>query len=168
MKYNEKIFYIFDRVLIGITIFLFIVLLSLMTTQIILRYIFHTPIRGVIIYSNLIFTWLAYLGCAFVARDDSQLRVEYFIEKFPNKIITILNAIYKLCPLFILLLLCKPIYKFYEFQHGITVAGVGFPVLYFTYAFVVGFALIAIYTLKNKDLDIENIFKNNDLKKSKQ
>jgi TRAP-type C4-dicarboxylate transport system permease small subunit len=109
---------------------------------------------------------LAYLGCAFVSRDNSHLRVEYFIDRFPNKIVVILNSIYKLCPLFVLLLLCRPIYKFYDFQNGITVAGVGFPVLYFTYAFIVGFALIAIYTLKNSDFDIENIFKDTDFKKS--
>ncbi len=147
-----------DRILVAITISLFIILISLMTTQIILRYVFHEPIRGVIIYSNLLFTWLAYLGCAFVARDDSQLRVEYFIDKFPKPIIKILNAVYKFCPLLVLILLSQPIYRFYEFQRGITVAGVGFPVLYFTYAFLVGFSLIAIYTLIKSDQDIENIF----------
>ncbi len=154
----EKIIFVVDRILVAITVTLFIVLISLMTTQIILRYIFHAPIRGVIIYSNLLFTWLAYLGCAFVARDNSHLRVEYFIDMFPDKIINILNGIYKICPLLVLVLLSKPIYKFYEFQQGITVAGVGFPVLFFTYAFVIGFTLIAIYTLIKTDADIETIF----------
>ncbi len=168
MNYTKKIIFVIDRILVAITISLFIILISLMTTQIILRYVFHAPIRGVIIYSNLIFTWLAYLGCAFVARDNSHLRVEFFIEKFPNKIINILNAVYKLCPLFVLILLSKHIYKFYEFQHGITVAGVGFPVLYFTYAFVVGFTLIAVYTLIKTDYVIESIFMDNDSKKSNQ
>ena len=168
MNYTEKIIFVIDRILVAITISLFIILISLMTTQIILRYVFHTPIRGVIIYSNLLFTWLAYLGCAFVSRDKSHLRVEYFIEKFPEKIINILNTVYKLCPLFILILLSKHIYKFFEFQHGITVAGVGFSVLYFTYAFVVGFTLIAVYTLIKTDSDIESIFMDNDAKKSDQ
>ena len=158
----KKTFFIIDRILIIVTIFLFIILLGLMTTQIMLRYVFHEPIRGVIIYSNLLFTWLAYLGCAFVARDNSHLRVEFFIEKFPHKIINILNVVYKLCPLFVLILLAKPIYKFYEFQRGISVAGVGFPVSYFTYAFVVGFSLIAIYTLIKTDSDIESIFMDKD------
>lgn len=162
----KKTFFIIDRILISVTISLFIILLGLMTTQIMLRYVFHVPFRGVIIYSNLIFTWLAYLGCAFVARDNSHLRVEYFIDKFPNKIKIILNTVYKLCPLFILILLSKPICQFYEFQRGITVAGAGFSVLYFTYAFVVGFTLIAIYTLIKTDSDIESIFMNNDNKKS--
>jgi TRAP-type C4-dicarboxylate transport system permease small subunit len=130
-----------------------------MTTQIILRYVFNAPIRGVIIYSNLIFTWLAYLGCAFVARDNSNLKVDYFIEKFPLKIRSTLNTIYNLCPLFILILLSKPIYNFFEFQRGIIVAGVSFPVLFFTYAFIVGFTLIAIYTLIKPDSDIESIIK---------
>ena len=165
MNYISRIIFVIDRILVIITIFLFIFLLGLMTTQIILRYIFHTPIRGVIIYSNLIFTWLAYLGCAFVARDNSHLRVEYFIEKFPNKIIVILNTIYKFCPLIVLVLVSKPMYKFYEFQKGITVAGVGFPVLYFTYAFVVGFVLIVIYTLIKTDYDIENIFMEKGVRK---
>ena len=168
MNYTKKIIFVIDRILVAITISLFIILISLMTTQIILRYVFHAPIRGVIIYSNLIFTWLAYLGCAFVARDNSHLRVEYFIEKFPNKIIIILNAVYKLCPLFVLILLSKHIYKFYEFQRGINVAGVGFPVLYFTYAFVVGFTLIAVYTLIKTDSVIESIFMDNESKKSNQ
>ncbi|MBC8441708.1 MAG: TRAP transporter small permease [Deltaproteobacteria bacterium] len=158
----KKTFFIIDRILIIVTISLFIILLGLMTTQVMLRYVFHTPIRGVIIYSNLLFTWLAYLGCAFVARDNSHLRVEFFIEKLPEKIIIILNAVYRLCPLFVLILLSKPIYKFYEFQRGITVAGAGFPVSYFTYAFVVGFSLIAIYTLIKTDSDIESIFMEND------
>ena len=162
----KKTFFIIDRILISVTISLFIILLGLMTTQIMLRYVFHVPFRGVIIYSNLIFTWLAYLGCAFVARDNSHLRVEYFIDKFPNKIKIILNTVYKLCPLFILILLSKPICQFYEFQRGITVAGAGFSVLYFTYAFVVGFTLIAIYTLIKTDSDIESIFMDNDNKKS--
>jgi TRAP-type C4-dicarboxylate transport system permease small subunit len=164
MNYTKKIIFVIDRILVAITLSLFIILISLMTTQIILRYVFHAPIRGVIIYSNLLFTWLAYLGCAFVSRDNSHLRVEYFIEKFPEKIITILNTVYKLCPLFILILLSKHIYKFYEFQYGITVAGDGFPVLYFTYAFVVGFTLIAVYTLIKTDSDIESMFMNNDAK----
>ena len=168
MNYTEKIIFVIDRILVAITISLFIILISLMTTQIILRYVFHTPIRGVIIYSNLLFTWLAYLGCAFVSRDKSHLRVEYFIEKFPEKIINILNTVYKLCPLFILILLSKHIYKFFEFQQGITVAGVGFSVLYFTYAFLVGFTLIAVYTLIKTDSDIESIFMDNDAKKSDQ
>ena len=60
-----------------------------------------------------------------------------------------------------LILLSKPIYEFYDFQRGITVAGVDFPVLYFTYAFVVGFTLIAFYTLIKTDSDIETIFADN-------
>ena len=76
----------------------------------------------------------------------------------------ILNTIYKFCPLLFLVLLSKPIFDFYEFQQGINVAGVGFSVLYFTYAFVVGFTLLAVYTLVKKDTDIESIFKNNDEK----
>jgi len=158
----KKIFFVIDRILIAITLSLFLFLLGLMTTQIILRYVFNAPIRGVIIYSNLIFTWLAYLGCAFVSRDNSHLRVDYFIEKFPYKIKILLNTIYKLCPLFVLILLSIPIYNFYEFQRGIIVAGVGFSVLYFTYAFVVGFTLIAIYTIVKTDSDIESIFMDNE------
>lgn len=158
MNYIGKIIFVIDRFLVAITITLFIILISLMTSQIILRYVFHSPIRGVIIYSNLLFTWLAYLGCAFVSRDNNHLRVEYFIDKFPNQIIKILNFIYNICPLLVLVLLSKHIYKFYEFQRDITVAGVGFPVLYFTYAFVVGFTLITIYTLIKTDSEIENIF----------
>jgi len=158
MNTLEKIIFVIDRFLVAITIILFLILISLMTTQIILRYVFHSPIRGVIIYSNLLFTWLAYLGCAFVARDNSHLTVEYFIDKFPVRMQNILNAIYKICPLLVLVLLSKHIFKFYEFQRGITVAGVGFPVLYFTYAFVVGFTLIAFYTLIKTDFEIENIF----------
>ena len=154
----KNLFELIDKLLVFISIALFIVLISLMSTQILLRYVFHSPIRGVIIYSNLIFTWLAYLGCAFVARDNCHLRVEYFIDKFPNKIVSILNAIYKFLPLGFLIILIKPIIKFHEFQKGITVAGVGFPVLYFTYAFIVGFSLIAIYTIINSGSDIENIF----------
>lgn len=154
----NKIFSFIDKILIASTLSLFIFLLGLMTTQIILRYVFHAPIRGVIIYSNLIFTWLAYLGCAFVARDNSDLRVEFFIDKFPEKMKLILNTFYKLCPLLVLIILSKPIYSFYEFQRGIKVAGVGFPVLYFTYAFVVGFILIAVYTLVKTEFDIESIF----------
>ena len=168
MKFYKIFFYYIDRILVFITISLFIILISLMTTQIILRYVFHAPIRGVIIYSNLLFTWLAYLGCAFVARDNSDLKVEYFIEKLPNKVKNILNIVYKFCPLIILFILSKPIYKFYDFQRGITVAGVGFPVLYFTYAFVVGFTLIAIYTLKKADFDIESIFINSQPEISNQ
>lgn len=160
----KKTFLIIDRILVITTISLFIFLLGLMTTQIILRYVFNAPIRGVIIYSNLIFTWLAYLGCAFVARDNSHLKVEYFIEKFPEKMKIILNTIYKFCPLLFLVLLSKPIFDFYEFQQGINVAGVGFSVLYFTYAFVVGFTLLAVYTLVKTDTDIESIFKDNDEK----
>lgn len=165
MNSNNKIILVIDRILIAVTLFLFILLLGLMSTQILLRYVFGAPIRGVIIYSNLIFTWLAYLGCAFVSRDRNHLTVDYFIKKFPNKIIIILNTVYKLCPLFILILLSKPIYNFYEFQRGITVAGVEFPVLYFTYSFVVGFTLIAIYTLIKTDSDIESIFTDNDEEK---
>ena len=164
----KKSFSIFDRILVAITLSLLIFLIGLMTAQIILRYVFHAPIRGVITYSNLIFSWLAYLSCVFVARDNSHLRVEFFIEKFPSKIRVILNFIFKLCPLFILLLLSKPIYHFYEFQRGIIVAGVGFSVLYFTYSFVIGFTLMAIYTLIKTDSDIESIFIDNDEKDSIQ
>lgn len=164
----EKLFFVIDRLLIAITLSLFILLLGLMTTQIILRYIFNSPIRGVIIYSNFIFTWLAYLGCAFVARDKCDLKVDYFIEKFPIKIVVILNTIYKLCPLALLILLAKPIYNFYEFQRGIIVAGVGFSVSYFTYAFVIGFSLIAIYSLIRPNSDIESLFMANSKKKLNQ
>lgn len=158
MNYMDKIILVIDRILIAVTIVLFISLLCIMSAQILLRYVFDAPIRGVIIYSNLIFTWLAYLGCAFVARDNSHLKVEFFIDKFPARIRNLLNVIYKFCPLAVLLLLSKPVYNFYEFQHGITVAGVGFPVLYFTYAFVVGFVLVAVYTLVKTGSNIESIF----------
>ena len=164
----KKLFFVIDRILIAITIFLFIFLIGLMTAQIILRYVFHTPISGVIIYSNLIFSWLTYLGCAFVARDNGHLKVEYFIDKFPYRIKFFLNTVYKLCPLIILILLSKSIYKFYEFQTGIIVAGVGFSVLYFTYSFVVGFALIAIYNLIKSNSDIESILMDDDEKKQNQ
>lgn len=161
MSYNKSGILFFDKILVVICLCLFIMLISLVTTQIILRYIFHAPIQGAIIYSNFIFTWLTYLGCTFVARDNEDLRVDYFINKFPNRIRTTLYWLYRLCPLLILILLSKPIYKFYEFQKGINVAGVGIPVLYFTYAFIVGFTLIAIYSFINTGSRIESIFKEN-------
>jgi len=163
-----KIISYIDKFLIFTTILLFVVLLAIMTAQIMLRYIFGTPIRGIIIYSNLIFTWLSYLGCVFVSRDNEHLKVEYFINKFPEKLQNILQFIYKICPIVVFIFLFKSILNFFEFQAGIDVAGVGFSVLYFTYAFVVGFLLMAIYSLVKSDSLIESIFTKDNKKESKK
>jgi len=162
----SKLLSYIDKLLIFATILLFIILLSLMTSEITLRYIFSKPIKSVIIYASFLFTWLAYLGCAFVSRDNEHLKVEYFINKFPPKIQDILNFIYKLTPLVMFIFLFKPTLNFFEFQYGIKVAGTNFSALYLTFAFVTGFLLMAIYSLVRSNSTIENlVFIDNDNKK---
>ena len=155
----DRVISIIDRILLFILLLVFVLLLGLLSAQVVLRYIFSNPIMGVEEYSNILFTVLSFVGCAFVARDDEDLKVDFFHNRFPEKVKTFLNLIFKICPLLILIYLRSYFSDYMMIQSGIMVPGKLFPLLYYTYAFIIGFSLMAFYYIIPASGDpVESIF----------
>lgn len=167
LKMKKFIAYL-DKILISISILLFISLILIMFSQIIMRYFFHKPITGVETYSNLLFTWMAFIGCAFATRDNEHLKVNYFELMFLKSIQSVLKKIYKFSWLILVIILVNPYFNFLDLQGNIKVPGVNLKVVTFTYAFMVGFILMIIYDWLPKDnSNIELIFSKKIDKKNK-
>lgn len=155
----KKITAYLDKLLIFISILLFVALILIMFSQIVMRYFFHKPITGVETYSNLLFTWMAFIGCAFATRDNEHLKVNYFEMKFLKSIQSVLKRVYKISWLLLIILLVNPYLDFLNLQGNIKVAGVDLKVVTFTYAFMVGFVLMILYDwLPKNNSNIELVF----------
>ena len=155
----KKITAYLDKLLISISILLLVALILIMFSQIVMRYFFHKPITGVETYSNLLFTWMAFIGCAFATRDNEHLKVNYFELKFLKSIQSVLKRVYKISWLLLIIILVNPYLDFLNLQGNIKVAGVDLKVVTFTYAFMVGFVLMILYDwLPKNNSNIELVF----------
>lgn len=153
----KKLVYYLDKVLISICVLLFISLILIMFSQIVMRYFFRRPLSGIETYSNLLFTWMVFIGCGFATRDNEHLKVNYFELKFFKGFEPILKIFYKIIWLIYFIYIINPYLDFLDIQGVIKVPGVNLKVVTFTYAFIVGFVLMIFYDwipIKNRDIEL--------------
>ena len=73
---------ILDKTIKSICILLFTSLLTIISLQIISRYIFHEPFVWAEEGAGLIFIWLCFLGGTVVHRKGTHISIDYFIRRF--------------------------------------------------------------------------------------
>ncbi|CQR47368.1 Sialic acid TRAP transporter permease protein SiaT [Paraliobacillus sp. PM-2] len=90
---------------------LFIVMLVVLVAQIFSRQILDSPITWSEQLARFLFVYVAYLAVASEIKNDGHVRIEYFFDKFPAKVRTVIYYIFQLLIAIVLVLI---IYIGYE------------------------------------------------------
>ncbi|WP_246367090.1 TRAP transporter small permease [Paraliobacillus salinarum] len=104
----KKFFRNFEEIVGGS---LFIVMLVVLVAQIFSRQVLDSPITWSEQLARFIFVYVAYLAVASEIKHDGHVRIEYFYDKFPEKVRTVMYYIFQVMIAAVLLLI---IYVGYE------------------------------------------------------
>lgn len=76
----------FKRIEETILVSLFLFALLALTLQIVSRYIFPYPLAWTEELARFLFTWIVFLGSAYILRDGGHVSINILIKRLPNKI----------------------------------------------------------------------------------
>lgn len=68
----------------AVTVFMFILLVSVVFAQVIFRYVLHVSVPWTEELARVLLVWLVFLGISEVERKRDGIRTTYFIEKLPK------------------------------------------------------------------------------------
>lgn len=83
-------------------VLIFIAVMIIMTTQIIMRYIFNNPLVWSEEFCRFGYVWITWIGCAYCTGINNHVRITIVYDKFPQKV---KNALYYICNLVIFAIL---------------------------------------------------------------
>lgn len=75
-----------NRIVMTICIIILIALVAMLFVQVILRYFFHNPLDWPDEASRFLLIWITFLGASTAVWHSSHLGINYFINKFPEKL----------------------------------------------------------------------------------
>lgn len=113
----------------------------IVTTQVIMRFIFRNPLVWSEELARYIFVWIAFIGAAYGVRWNLHIRMDLFYDKFPVKVQKIVSVGANILSIFCFSYLVIYGVKFSISQHGIASAALGIPMSYVFFAVPAGCAL---------------------------
>ncbi len=104
----KKFFRNFEEIIGGS---LFIVMLVVLVIQIFSRQVLDNPITWSEQLARFLFVYVAYLAVASEIKNDGHVRIEYFYDKFPKKVRTVIYYTFQLLMAIVLVLMIYIGYK---------------------------------------------------------
>ena len=95
-----------DKILLTAIIILFIVMFGVTTLNVILRYIFKSPISFAVELGRYCFTAIVYLGSILVMREDGHIGLDIIVNALPEKIGTVIKKLSQLLVMIYLVVFC--------------------------------------------------------------
>ncbi len=87
----ESVRKVTDKVLNVAIIILFLTMFGVTTLNVVLRYIFNSPLSFAVELGRYTFCGIVYLGSIFVMRDDGHIGLDIIVEALPEKISVIVK-----------------------------------------------------------------------------
>lgn len=99
----KKIFKAVDWLMDSIAVVAFASAVLVLFLQIILRYIFGSPMMWAEEFARIMFVWIVYIGAPIVIRRHENIEVDYFVQYLPTKVRRYLKAsLYLISAIFLL------------------------------------------------------------------
>lgn len=106
MKTFMKIRKVTDSILNVLIIILFMVMFGVTTLNVIMRYVFNSPLSFAVELGRYTFAAIVYLGSIFVMRDDGHIGLDIIVDMMPEKVRKVVKAITRVLVLAYLALFC--------------------------------------------------------------
>jgi len=97
---------IIDNVLNGAIIILFLIMFGVTVANVIMRYVFNSPLSFAVELGRYTFAAIVYLGSIFVMRDDGHIGLDIIVDMMPAAIGKIIKKITRVLVLCYLALFC--------------------------------------------------------------
>ena len=126
---------------------LLVVIVGLLLTGVVARYLLHTPIIWVDEAASISFLWLAMMGAAIAIDRNEHLRLTVFIGMFPDRLRGFVDALALLIVVVVLGALILPAIEYVREESFITSAALNISVSYRVSAIVLGIVLMLIVAI---------------------
>lgn len=126
---------------------LLVVIVGLLLTGVVARYLLHTPIIWVDEAASISFLWLAMMGAAIAIDRNEHLRLTVFIGMFPDGLRGFVDALALLIVVVVLGALILPAIEYVREESFITSAALNISVSYRVSAIVLGIVLMLIVAI---------------------
>lgn len=126
---------------------LLVVIVGLLLTGVVARYVLHTPIIWVDEAASISFLWLAMMGAAIAIDRNEHLRLTVFIGMFPERLRGFVDALALLIVVVVLGALILPAIDYVREESFITSAALNISVSYRVSAIVLGIVLMLIVAI---------------------
>lgn len=118
------------------------------TWQILMRYVFDSPIMWGEELSRISYAWFCFFGVALATRDEAHLKVEFFFRKFPKIAQTLIRLISRIVMIVFFLVVSISAFELPNVQGNIKAYTLGLPFWILTSSVIPGFIISAIYVIR--------------------
>ncbi|HKL09823.1 MAG TPA: TRAP transporter small permease [Clostridia bacterium] len=143
---------LFDKIeksiMIILSIMLF-VMVGAIFTQVIMRYVFNNANAWSEELAKYTFVWLTMLGSAVAVRKCAHMKVDYFINMMPKKLVKVLNVITNALLILFFLVVIKYGFDLVGITFKQKSAGMGMPMAYPYLALPIGGILMLMFTIES-------------------
>lgn len=147
-----KVTKLFDKLEKGIMVALsimFAVMVAAIFLQVIMRYVFNDANAWSEELARYTFVWLTLLGSSVAVRKCTHMRVDYFINMMPKKLVTLLNIITNAALIVFFLVIIKYGFDLVVITFKQKSAGLGIPMAFPYLALPVGSILMLMFTIES-------------------
>ena len=137
-----------NRALDGLMSQLLAVIVVILLSQVLFRYVLGSPLVGSEDAAKLATIWMVFLGAGVAVRDRLHIQIDYFIEKLPPRVQRAIDAVMAATVLAFIGIVLYQCINLYDMQHGMKSVGMNIDVTYFSAALPAGFALMALYMIR--------------------
>ncbi len=128
---------------------LLLIIVGLLLTGVVARYLLHTPIVWVDEAASISFLWLAMLGSAIAVDRNEHLRLTVFTGMFPERLRGFVETLALVIAIVVLAGLVYPAIEYVREESYITSAALKIPVSYRVSAIVVGIVLMMLVAIRH-------------------
>ena len=138
----------FNRALDSLMFVLMAATVIILLSQVVFRYILNNPLVGSEDAAKLATIWMVFVGAGLAVRDRLHIQIDYFIEKFPPRVQTAVDATMAATVLAFIGIVLYQCINLFDMQRGMKSVGLNIDVTYFSAALPAGFALMALYMIR--------------------
>ena len=133
-----------EQILTYIIVALILVMMLLGTADVVGRYVFNSPIKGALEINELLLAALIFLGWGYVQSSRSNIRLEFFINKYRQKAKQVVELIILLITLILFILIAWQSYRLamLDLSYGRLIENVYIPA--FPFKFLITFGAIMV------------------------
>lgn len=97
---------IIDKILNGAIVILFLIMFGVTVVNVVMRYIFNSPLSFAVELGRYTFVSIVYLGSIFVMRDDGHIGLDIIVDMMPAAIGNVIKKLTRILVLCYLVLFC--------------------------------------------------------------
>lgn len=122
------------------------------------RYVLNDPLRWTEELARLLYIWLVYMGFILLTKEQTNLRVDFFVKILPPKVQIIIKVVTDLLCAYLLFFILQHSQPILRTSGTIPLPALRLPTNVFYYSAVVSFVLVIIFLLKNSYVTIRDGF----------